>query len=482
MRISRYFRLGRTQYELDFVDIDTNRDTPLFLDPYFLGTRNDQWSIQASRTIRSFFEYFITLVRSGARDEARELFEHLNEPNETCLGLSKGRPRGRGVGEINSDDLFASLLESRAVATGVVEHLEDCRIFIEGIGKDKISDMATNIIRGNLIEYTQSQCALWGIPLQPDVPSGYMWAPRDRAWQTVHADMLVVRDKPILLVPKAVVSYTDAHTDQKYHQHFVLSYLKNEHLRLNTALVQRYIRRDGSERRFVSKKSVKESEAPLTKEFLLRFTEAHPEIFRKFKEEAARGVDSVEGAPTVFEDLPQIIDHLIAELRALPAGPDNATRYHRTVVGILELLFYPRLFAPQIEHEIHEGRKRIDITFDNGAREGFFQRLQTTYRTSCQYIMVECKNYSRDIANPELDQMGARFSPNRGQFGLVVCRRVEDMNTLLARCADTYRDHRGIILPLVDDDLIALLERLKEGASKPDEDLLQDRLRAVALT
>ena len=55
MRITEIFGLQKTQYELDFVDIDTEGDTPLFIDSYFLAMREDPWSIDASRTIRSFF-------------------------------------------------------------------------------------------------------------------------------------------------------------------------------------------------------------------------------------------------------------------------------------------------------------------------------------------------------------------------------------------------------------------------------------------
>ena len=92
MKISEHFNLNKSQYELDFVDIDTNADLPLFLDPYFLSVRNDSWSIQASRTIRSFFSHFIALVRNNMLSEAQELFSHLHVPNETCLGMSSNNP------------------------------------------------------------------------------------------------------------------------------------------------------------------------------------------------------------------------------------------------------------------------------------------------------------------------------------------------------------------------------------------------------
>jgi hypothetical protein len=147
MKISERFNLNKSQFELDFVDIDLALDLPLFIDPYFLAHRNDLWSLQASRTISSFFEEFINLVRAGDLRSAKKHFSHLSEPNETCLGLSRGRPRGRGVGEVYSDKIFNSLLQSRAVQTGIVEDLEDTRIFVEGVDKDRLSDIATNIIK-----------------------------------------------------------------------------------------------------------------------------------------------------------------------------------------------------------------------------------------------------------------------------------------------------------------------------------------------
>ncbi len=460
MKLSEKFGLNKTQFELDFVDIDLVADTPLFVDPYFLAQRNDSWSIDSSRTISNFFQHLIDLIRAGATGQARELFIHLNEPNETCLGLSKGEPQGRGVGTEDSLKIFNSLLESTAVQTGIVEDIEDCRIFVPGIDKDKSSDMATNIIRKHLIEYTQQQCNLWGIPLQSNVTSGYVWDRRSREWQNFYTEMLIVDGRKILLTPKAIVSFVKDYTAKKYIQHFVLNFLQNEHLRLNTALVQRRIRKDGSERVWVTKKSIIEHEPPFTKEYLAKFTQAHPEVFAKFRRDTSTEVSPIKNQDISSGNLNEIIDHLINELQNTPSGNENATRYHKLTVGILELIFYPNLMAPQVEREIHDGRKRIDITFDNAASYGFFHRLHTTYKTPSQFIFVECKNYSRDVANPELDQLSGRFSLHRGKFGLLLCRTIDNLNVFLSRCTDTYKDDRGTIIPLVDRDLISILTQL----------------------
>ncbi|MGT2505935.1 hypothetical protein [Cupriavidus basilensis] len=229
--------MGKSQVELDFVDIDPDRDTPLYLTPHTLGYRNDAFSVEAHRTVESFFRYFLELIRAQELDLARQLFAHLHEPNETCLGVSRGNPNGRGVGPQQAQQIFDSIVGSRAVQTGMVEHLEDCRIFIHGIDKDKVSDMTTNIIRGSLIKYTQQQCFLHKIPLRSDTATGLCWSRVNSRWEEYHDNMLVINGAPILLVPKGIVSFAKRFAMGKYHQHFVLDFLKNEQLRTNGPFV-----------------------------------------------------------------------------------------------------------------------------------------------------------------------------------------------------------------------------------------------------
>ena len=80
----------------------------------------------------------------------------------------------------------------------------------------------------------------------------------------------------------------------------------------------------------------------------------------------------------------------------------------------MELLFYPNLSLPRKEKDIHEGRKRIDIVFDNSSETGFFFNLPNkNILLPCPYVYVECKNYTGEVANPEIDQLSGRFSNRR---------------------------------------------------------------------
>ncbi len=152
------------------------------------------------------------------------------------------------------------------------------------------------------------------------------------------------------------------------------------------------------------------------------------------------------------------------------------------VAGILELCFYPSLIAPRLEAPLHDGRKRIDITFDNAATRGFFHRLHDVCGIPSAYIMIECKDYSRDINNPELDQLAGRFGVNRGRVGLLVSTTIDDLDTLILRCADAYKDGRGLLIPLCDADLHQMLNNRLNGVSEPYEGLLSDRLRHITMT
>jgi len=484
VKISKLFKLGKTQAELDFVDIDPGKDTPLFLDPHLLGIKRDAFSAKAHEAVNDFFSLLITLIRDGRMGDARALFANLHEPNETCLGVSRGAPKGRGVGAAQAEQIFQSIAKSRAVKTGVVEHLEDCRIFVPFVGRDKVSDMTTNIIRDSLVKYTQDQCRLHGISLRGGTPTGYFWNRATHSWENRHDEMLVVKQRTILLVPKGCVSYSKNFGLSKYHQHFVLDFLKAEQMRTNGPFVRRRQLKDGSEKTWVAKKDLARSFAPPTKDYSVDFTLKHASVFSDFKSWANKNARSLSNEEIRSEeDVSEIAKFLSEKLTAVPVGGDSATAYHRLMAGIAELIFYPNLICPQVEREINDGRKRIDIVFDNAADSGFFHHVHATRNIPAQYIMMECKNYGREIGNPEVDQLSGRFSANKGKVGLLLCRSVSNFRLLIKRCQDVYRDKQELIIPMQDEDFHKILSaRAKDPADRVEDALLRDRVREIVLS
>ena len=47
------------------------------------------------------------------------------------------------------------------------------------------------------------------------------------------------------------------------------------------------------------------------------------------------------------------------------------------------------------------------------------------------------------------------------RFGLLLCREIDNRVLFLKRCTDTFRDGRGLIIPLTDEDLKIILVNLK---------------------
>lgn len=451
MKFSKYFGLNHTQPELDFVDIDTSIDMPLFIDPYYFTRKNDLWSITCHNEIISFFQAVIDNIRSGNADKAQRLLNNLSEPNDTYLGFSSGKPQGKGVSGKQSIDLFKKLSESEAVKTGVLSELSDCELMIDGIGHDKISDITTNIIRSNLITYTQAQCSLHDIELKGEVASGRIWDPAAQEWTQDYVKLPIIQGKRVVLVPKASVRRKMALDHREYYQHYVLNFLQEEYLAAGSSLIQ--VLKSGKKRVYKKDLSAKH---PISKELLFSFTKDHPEILAEYKK--LKGYeDPIENIELEYVDDAIFASAIRNRLQQIKQGTDQATEFHHLMVGVIEYLFYPDLIYPQKEVPIHSGRKRIDITYTNNATSGFFFRAHTSQQMKSAMVMVECKNYSSDPKNPELDQLSGRFNDQRGWFGFLVARHFEDRDLFLARCRDTANDRRGIIIPLVDTDIEAML-------------------------
>jgi hypothetical protein len=456
--ISGAFGLDKTQAELDFVDVALQTDNPLFLDPFAISLQRDNWSQDAAGTIRVFFQQIVDYIRAHREDDALELLHHLREPNETRLGYSRNRPQGAGVGSGQAEQIFDALNASAAVRTGFITALEEAELLIPGIARDKISDLTTNIIRHHLAEYTVAQCHLHEIPTEHVAMPPCFDADTLR-WEPRYLDLPVYRNRPILFVPKTVVRYSPAYQQQKYYDHYMLEFLREEELaRVGSNLVR--VLKSG--RRRVYKKDLKEL-YPNGKSYLFEFSRRHPEVLQRYRAELAE-LERTGASRDLDEGDESVIAGALAEvLRNIAPGDNGATPYHRLMIGVVEFIFYPSLEHPRKELEIHDGRKRIDIVMENSAQRGIFLSIPNVRRVPCAYVPFECKNYGREVGNPELDQLAGRFAVNRGQVGFLCCRSFENRQLFIQRCRDTFQDGRGMVLPLDDATVLRYLELIEGG-------------------
>jgi hypothetical protein len=86
MRFFRYFGLNQKQAELDFVDIDVSRDTRLFLDPYSIQIKDNEFSARSADQIRTYFSAVMEALRTNDLDHARYLTSTQRNITEVMLG------------------------------------------------------------------------------------------------------------------------------------------------------------------------------------------------------------------------------------------------------------------------------------------------------------------------------------------------------------------------------------------------------------
>ena len=235
--------------------------------------------------------------------------------------------------------------------------------------------------------------------------------------------------------------------------------------------------KDGRKR--VTKKSLAERYGA-GKLVCVDLTIPRPELLNRYRDAkrrlARQPMTHEEWAQAELQEYPDW-DALLANVAQISPGLADAGRYENAIETLLTALFYPALLHPYKQHPIHDGRKRVDITYVNAAKSGFFQWIGQHYPSAM--IFVECKNYGREIGNPELDQLSGRFSPNRGKVGLLVCRSIADRALMLERCCDTAGDDRGFVVAIDDEILTRLVAEKKANPSTIDFAVLRQSFQQL---
>lgn len=153
VRFSEAFGIGRDAAD-DWFDPLLLTDTKLFVDPFRIWVdESDEWS-GAHDSLVSFFDMVLALIAKSNGDYGHPAWKKAErlllfpEPNEFCLGYSEGLPIGSGSGKGLRTGIMLGAVHAKRVGARV-KHVEELTLFQEGLGADRISDIACNVLKSS---------------------------------------------------------------------------------------------------------------------------------------------------------------------------------------------------------------------------------------------------------------------------------------------------------------------------------------------
>lgn len=439
-----------SQYEVDFVVPRIGIDLPLGIDPFLLFKSRDPTLSNLHATILKAFNYGIEAIHNNQFNAARYLFD-FPEVAEIGLGYTKKGKRGAGVGDFLSELITETLVDSPSLLERGVRHIEEMQLVSVGIGPDRTSDIAANLLKQHLIEYTQRQCRLWDLPLVTNVPVEHIFDHETVSWFDGYFDLPVspFNGALVLLVPRRIVRTLPWINYEDFFRMEFSAYLRAKRVR----------------GRFATGKQTNVKPTKRDKQEVVSVTRR--EIDRIDRYVSAKEAFATEAQPSlnyVDEDGTRLKSKALKErLGKLRSGSTYASDYQRIVLEVLNFLFSPELIDGELEVKTVDGTERRDIIFTNDSDQSFWTYLRNEH--SALLLMFEVKN-TDSVDNTHLNQTATYLGDRLGYLGFIITRnplrKAQDKKAF-----SIYNDSRPrkIILVLSDSDLRNMLDMKCEGKS-----------------
>lgn len=194
--------------EIDFVDIPLMEDLEAFICP-FLIENNKLSNPIAFEVYERIHQFLIKLnrdfIKPNKRNEGIEFLSHLHEPNEYHLGYSD-RNKGKAVSDVRAEVIYDALRNNSFSRqnNAITNEAHFVLLLVKGIGQDIMSDIIANVCRDIFAEATLKICKKHKISTIT-VKIDFYNALTEK-WETKSADLPNFVGKPIILLPKFIIS------------------------------------------------------------------------------------------------------------------------------------------------------------------------------------------------------------------------------------------------------------------------------------
>ena len=466
MLLTQAFKLTFTQSEVDFVIPRLDQDLPLCIDPFLLYKSRDETLRRLHGQLITLFNNSVVLFREGKRTEMDKIID-FPEVNEIGFGYSEDGVRGSGLGSYLNKLLADTLAASEPLQERGLRHIEELQLVSVGIAADRVSDIAANVLKSFLIEYTQKQADLWGIPIDSSLPVNHYFDFEEYAWRDGYFELPKNRitGLPILLVPRRMVRLLPWINLDDYAASDFRLFLRS------TAKSNWSKFAGGTQtKRFTPDKAD-----------IVKTTRSNLKLLDDYVNRKEKDAHNALPVFVEREDLGlptrPMAEEFIQRLSTMPTGIAQAKDYQRTVYEIINYLFEPELTDGEMEVRTIEGTERRDIIYTNESDTSFWQYVRLNYGSPL--VMFEIKNVEElefEHINQAVSYLGARL----GMLGLIVTRNSPSENVVRKTYAiynDTPSTPRKTILVLVDADLAVMLRNKDSGQTPTPTQYVQRRYR-----
>jgi hypothetical protein len=202
-RLTDLYGISAAQADLDFAIPFLEEDVPLYVDPFLLWRSPSQQDNSLHTGLVNSFNRQNWLLHKGRENDAIQNLIIASECDEVGLGVSVKR-KGKRIGEGSAREILELFHRVPEYGQYGFTHFEEIQLYVDGISRDRISDITCNFLKSFLIDYTIEQCLKLGIPLGKVRLATLYDYKEQRFNRDIDVELPVNPDSgvPLLLVPK----------------------------------------------------------------------------------------------------------------------------------------------------------------------------------------------------------------------------------------------------------------------------------------
>ena len=435
-RLTDYHGIHAAQVDLDFAIPFLDEDIPLYLDPFMLWRSPSQQDQSLHAGLVNAFNHLGLLASRGRESEAIESLIIASECDEVGLGTSLTK-KGKRIGSNKAREIINLFKSIPHYQRNGFRHVEEIQFFVDGISKDRISDISCSFLKSFLIDFTIDQCEFIGVDTQPcTIEHVYHY----RAKEFVSEDNVSLpvnpeSGAPIILVPKRWMRFAP------------------------------WINYDEYFEKYCPQDEISHKPEDLTRIKVLNYNRQNYGAVERYVFSKERNFEDCLNDP-LFSQIPVTsAKRVSAQIKKLPTGKTGGAdvKYEKLVGRLLPSLLYPKLDFAQEQARTEDGVSIRDLIFYNTRSTPLLQELMDDYGS--RQITFEMKNVAA-IERTHVDQINRYLTDELGKFGVLVTRNPLK-KAEMTRTVNLWAGQRKAVITLTDADLEQMVEVFESGQRDP---------------